>query len=398
MIKHNITDGFNLDTLTPYLIQLRRKIHQYPELSYREKKTGKLVCNELEALQIPYTRLAKTGIRAVIQGQQQSGRPKDLCVALRADMDALPIYEKTGLSFSSKNNGIMHACGHDGHVAMLLGAARLLSGCDFAGKVVLLFQPAEEAGNGAARMVEEKALDGVDMIFGGHIDTHSKTGCFTVDSGLICSYADPFIIRIHGRGGHAARPHEAIDSVVLASNLVVNMQTLISRQINPSHAAVVTVGRMQAGTVLNAIAEEAVLEGTIRSAHPQTRKKLRNGLRRLIQGVQEMSNGDIELEFLEGLPAVINDTEAATVARTAAECLLGEKNVLNQEGPSLGGEDFSFYQQEIPGCLIRFGARLESEKAGPAHSSRYDFDEQVMKSGAQWLSLVAKKGLEYLSA
>lgn len=382
--------------LFSFMQTVRRKIHRFPELSYKETRTASLVCRELERMNIPYRRLALTGIRAEIKGKGK--KVPAGCVALRADMDALPIRENTGLPFCSEHQGIMHACGHDGHVAMLLGAAELLSKGDFSGKVVLLFQPAEEAGNGAAKMVEEGGLDGVEMIFGGHIDTHFPAGQFTVDQGLICSYADPFIIRIHGKGGHAARPHEAVDSVVLAATLVMNMQTLVSRQINPSHAAVVTVGRLQAGTVLNAIAEEAVLEGTIRSAHPETRRHLRSGLRRLIQGVQDMSNGEIELEFLEGMPAVINEPVATEIARAAAVEVVGKSCVGRQEAPSLGGEDFAFYQQHIPGCLVRFGAAVPGDNAGPAHSARYDFDETVLRYGADWLQRAAGNALLFLQS
>ncbi len=379
-----------------HLKQLRRAIHQQPELSYQEYLTGELITQELDALEIPHGQIARTGIRAIVEGKQCGGGKKQPVVALRADMDALPIEEKTGLPFASRAKGVMHACGHDGHVAMLLGAARLLKQSEFCGKVVLLFQPAEEAGNGADLVVREGGLEEVDMIFGGHIDTHFVTGTLTVDEGLICSYADPFIIRIHGRGGHAARPHETIDSVVLASTLVMHMQTLVSRQINPSHAAVVTVGRMQAGTVLNAIAEEAVLEGTIRSAHPETRTQLHAALGKLILGIQDMSNAEIELEFLEGLPAVINDPLITSIARAAATEVVGKEQVISQGFPSLGGEDFAFYQEQIPGCMIRFGAQIPGDQAGPAHSGRFDFDEDVLELGARWLATAACKGLLHL--
>lgn len=384
-------------TLLAHLIELRRTIHRYPELSYKEERTSALIRHELEALNIPYRQLATTGIRAEIQGQHKGSNNRGGTLALRADMDALPISEKTGLIFASENPGVMHACGHDGHVSMLLGAAHLLHQGDFSGQIVLFFQPAEEAGNGAAQIVAEGGLDQVDMIFGGHIDTHFAPGHFTVDKGLICSYADPFIIRIHGRGGHAARPHEAIDSVVLAANLVMNMQTLVSRQINPSHAAVVTVGKLRAGTVLNAIAEEAVLEGTIRSAHHETRNCLIAALQRLIKGVEDMSNAEIELEFLDGMPAVINDDQAARIARNAAVDLVGKEQVGTQEAPSLGGEDFAFYQQHVPGCLVRFGAQIAGDQVGPAHSGRYDFDEKVLGYGAQWFALVARRALDRLA-
>ncbi|WP_456384449.1 M20 metallopeptidase family protein [Desulfolithobacter sp.] len=380
--------------LLAWMREIRRTLHRYPELAYQEKRTAKYIGEELDRLGVNWRGgFASTGIVAEIGREGESP-----CVALRADMDALPITEETGLSFASTRPGIMHACGHDGHVAMLLGAAALLRDQQLSGCVRLLFQPAEESGNGAARMIDDGALDNVDMIFGGHIDTHYPVGRFTVDSGLVCSYTDPFVIRIYGQGGHAARPHEAVDSVVVASNLVMSLQTLISRQIDPAQAAVITVGRVVAGTVHNVIAEHALLEGTIRSAHPGTRERILSGMQRVIQGFGEMCNARIEIEFFGHLPAVINDEEAASIAGFAAGRVVGTDNVISQGRPSLGGEDFAFYQQRIPGCLVRFGAACATGEAGPAHSSRFDFDEFVLSHGAAWLADVARTGLSYLEA
>lgn len=379
-------------TLFSWMCDIRHALHLIPELAYKEKETSGLIARELDALGIPYQQGlgGGTGIRAVIAGGNGHGP----AVALRADMDALPITEKTGLPFSSLRPGLMHACGHDGHVAMLLGAAALLRDMDLDGNVVLLFQPAEESGNGAVAMIEDQVLSGVEMIFSGHIDTHYPVGRITIDEGLICSYTDPFTISIHGSGGHAARPHEAVDSVVVACNLVMNMQTLISRQINPSHAAVVTVGRMEAGTVHNVIAENAVLEGTIRSAHRESRERILQGLERAIQGAADMCNAEIRIKFFDGLPAVINDPRATAIARAAAVRVVGEERVVSQGQPSLGGEDFSFYQQQVPGCMVRFGGRIEDRAVGPAHSARFDFDEELFRYGASWLAQVARHALK----
>ena len=370
--------------------RIRRSLHRHPELAYREEETSALVGRELTRLGIAFTTgLAGTGIRAEL------GTGSGPCVALRADMDALPIVEETGLDFSSTNPEVMHACGHDGHVAMLLGAAELLVKQKCSSRTVLLFQPAEESGNGAAAMIEADCLQDVDMIFSGHIDTHYPVGQLTVDKGLICSYTDPFTINIHGRGGHAAKPHEAVDAIVVAADLIMSMQTLVSRRINPTHAAVVTVGRFSAGTVHNVIAERARLDGTIRSADPETRDRIINGLNRLIRGAAEMGNAEIVLTLHDGLPAVINDERSYAVARAAAVAVVGKDNVVSQGAPSLGGEDFAFYQQCIPGCMIRFGAALETG-AGTAHSSRFDFDENVLSYGARWLAAVAEHALTHL--
>ncbi len=374
--------------------RIRRILHSHPELAFGEKRTGDLISAFLDELDIPYQRgVAGTGIIATLEGQTR-GEQGDT-VALRADMDALPIAENTGLDFASGIPGVMHACGHDGHVAMLLGAAALLRETPpVRGRIVLLFQPAEESGNGALKMIRAGVLENVNMIFAGHIDTHYPVGTFTVDEGVVCSYSDPFTIRIIGRGGHAARPHEAVDSVVVAANLIMSMQTLISRRIDPSRAAVVTIGKLRAGNVHNAIAEEALLEGTIRSTHPETRKEIHHGLNQVIQGSSEMCNARITLSFFDNLPAVINEPRATALARQGAGLVVGANRVLSQGNPSLGGEDFAFYLQKVPGCLVRFGAATGDPATGPAHSSGFDFDEDVLPLGAAWLANIALLALD----
>ena len=378
------------DDCLAWMRDLRRRIHAHPELAFTEEKTAALIMAELDRLAIPYTGglAGGTGIRAEL------GPANGPCIALRADMDALPIDEETGLDFASRVDGVMHACGHDGHVAMLLGAAGKLRDADLPGRVVLLFQPAEESGGGAAAMIRDDALAGAEMIFAGHLDTHYPVGHITVDTGLICSYTDPFAITIRGRGGHAARPHEAVDAAVVAAHLVMTMQTLVSRRINPVRSAVVTVGRIEAGTVHNVIAEHARLEGTVRSADTETRKQILAGLERMIDGMRTMCGATLDLNFFAGLPAVINDARAAGLARKAAVQVVGEDRVLSQGGPSLGGEDFAFYQQRIPGCLVRFGAARTDRQTGPAHSCQFDFDEQALATGAAWLVRVAREALE----
>lgn len=380
-----------------WMRDIRRTLHQHPELAYKETRTAAFVEQQLAALDIPcQTEIAGTGIVAELCSSAASGNEQP-CVALRADMDGLPLQEETGLSYASRQQGVMHACGHDGHMAMLLGAAALLKQEELPGRVKLIFQPAEESGNGAEQMIRAGALDGVGMIFAGHIDIHYPVSRFTIDPGLICSYTDPFTIYIKGRGGHAAWPHEAVDSVVVASNLIMSMQTLVSREINPVYPAVVTVGRVEAGTVHNVIAEHAVIDGTVRSTHPNTRVRLLEGLDRIIQGAAFMSGATINLQLLDGLPAVINDKKATAVAWEAAVDIIGDEGVMSQGRPSLGGEDFAFYLNKIPGCLVRFGACLEKGDFGLAHSSRFNFNEEVFEPGAAWLARVAVLGLQSLS-
>ncbi len=378
-----ISDG----SLFEWMRAIRRYLHQYPEISYNELQTAAFIQEKLAELGIESVGgVGKTGVIATLG---ESGE----CVGLRADMDALPLIEETGLSFSSKHPGIMHACGHDGHVAMLLGAAALLQQCELNGRVKFIFQPAEEKGNGAKLLVEEGALDDVHAIFAGHIDTHFPTGVITVDEGIICAFADPFTIKVKGKSGHAARPHEATDAIVAASGLVTALQSLVSREVDPNRAAVVTVATFQAGKAHNVIAQEAELKGTVRTTHLKTRKQTIAGLARITRSIAKMYSVETSLELDEGLPAVINSKNATEIARRAGLSVHQPVKVKSQGFPSLGAEDFSFYQEKIDGCMVRFGASLGCE-IGPSHSRTFDFDEDVLGVGAAWLAEVAKQWLQ----
>jgi len=384
MTPHHVSKTDSSDPqLFAWMCEIRQFIHQNPELSFSEFETAKYIQEKLNELGIPSRGgLGGTGILAEIG-------PADalLTVGLRADMDALPITEDTNLPFASTTPGDMHACGHDGHIAILLGAARILLQKDLSCRVRLLFQPAEERGNGALKMIEAGAIDNLAAIFGGHIDTHFATETITVDEGIICAFADPFEIRLHGKSGHAARPHETKDAIVAAAGLITSLQSLVAREVDPNQSAVLTVGQIRAGKTHNVIADEATIEGTIRSTHPEARQNVIEGLRRMVQGNASLYGITADLDFLESLPAVINRKVATTVARDAAETVVSTENVISQGPSSLGGEDFAFYLQKIEGCMVRFGARLTDE-TGPAHSSTFDFDEKVLAIGAAWYAQV----------
>ena len=370
--------------LQAWMLAVRRHIHQNPELSSDEYNTAEYISATLAEIGISCkTGIAGTGITA------ETGPENAPCtVGLRADMDGLPIQEETGLDFSSRNAGVMHACGHDGHVAMLLGAARMLQETDLPGRVRFIFQPAEESGNGAERMIREGAADGLSAIFSGHVDTHFDTGVITVDEGIVCAYADPFVIQLRGSGGHAARPHECKDALVAAAGLVTSLQSLVAREVDPNHSAVLTVGKIRAGEIHNIIADEAILEGTIRSTHPDARKRLLSGLRRMVESVAGYYDVRSQLLFPDSLPAVINDCQGASIAKKAAVSVVSEERVCSQGPSSLGGEDFAFYLQNLRGCMVRFGAK-PAAASGPAHSSTFDFDERVLSTGAAWYASVA---------
>ena len=374
------------ENLLVWMREIRRNLHQHPELSFHEHKTSSLIQAKLTELGVDYQGgWGGTGVIATL-GETRSSSSH---VGLRADMDALPIEEKNQVPYASKIPGVMHACGHDGHVAMLLGAVALLKQHGVKGRVSCIFQPAEEHGNGADAIIKEGALTGgVQAVFGGHIDTHFPTGVITVDEGVICSYADPFTIKILGQSGHAARPHEARDSLVAGAYLVTALQTLVSRETDPNQAAVLSLGRFAAGTAHNIIADETILEGTLRSSQSEIRERLLKGLNRMIGSVSDQFNVLGSITFHDCLPAVINSPLATEIARQAALDVVGSGRVLSQGRPSLGAEDFSFYQQQVDGCLVRFGANSLSDES-PAHSGTFDFDENVLAIGANWLARVA---------
>ena len=368
------------------MVAIRRDLHRYPELSWQEHETAERISAVLHELGIPHRRLMGTGVVADLPGTD--GLP---AVALRADIDALPIQEETGLPFASVNDGVMHACGHDGHTSMLLGAAELLArDGDLPTPVRLIFQPAEEKGAGAKALMEAGVLESVAIAFAGHLDRHFATGTLVVTDGAVSASTDHFKIRVTGRGGHAARPHETIDAVVVGSLIVTAIQTIVSREIDPTHPSIVTVGRFEAGKVPNVIAGQAELEGTIRAQDPGVREHLKKSIRRVAESIGQLHQAGLAVEVKGGTPPVVNSPHATALARQAAAEVVGEKCVRKLGRANMGGEDFAYYLEEIPGCYIRFGARPPGGKGFPAHSSRFDFDEDALPIGAAWMAEVAR--------
>ncbi len=375
------------------LVHFRRELHRHPELAFQEKQTAERICRELDRLGITYkSGVAETGILAEIPGGD--GGP---AVALRADIDALPILEETCLPFASEHEGVMHACGHDGHTTMVLGAAELLAQDGaLPAPVRVLFQPAEERGAGAKAMIAAGALEGVSMIFGGHVDRNYETGVIVTHAGAVNASSDRFSIEIHGKGGHAARPHESVDSVVVGALLVMAIQTIVSREVNPAHPCVVTVGRFEAGTASNVIAGRALLEGTIRAQERPVRDGIIQSLTRICDSVANLHDAKITMSVREGAPPLINSPEMAELARRAASAVVGEDNAVPLRTANMGGEDFSYYMEAIPGCYVRLGVRDPGHEGFPAHSSKFDFDEAVLPIGARYFYEVAKLAGEKL--
>ena len=377
------------EQLYPHLVDLRRAFHREPELAFEEVRTAQMIMAELDRLGIHYEYGGK-GSGVIGRIGRDSGAPT---VALRADMDALPGTETTQLPFASINDGRMHACGHDAHMTMVLGAAALLRDDPPSGNVLLVFQPAEERGGGSRVILESGALDGVRAIFGGHVTHHYRTGEIMIAAGVITAQSDRFLIKVRGRGGHGARPHEAIDAVVIASLLITAIQTLVSRETNPVHPSVITIGRVQAGSAANVIAEEAILEGTIRTTLPEVRDHLHEGLRRMCKAFGELHNARIDIHVSEGYPPVVNSARETEIARRAVAATVGETGVAVMDYPSMGAEDFSYYLQRFPGCYVRFGARLRDAEYIPLHSPAFDLDENVLKIGAAYFNQVAREAL-----
>ncbi|MBX2798288.1 MAG: amidohydrolase [Myxococcales bacterium] len=375
------------------MVALRRDLHRHPELSWQEHDTMQRISTALTALGLEHrTGLAGTGIMADLDGRAPGPR-----IALRADTDALPIQEETGLPFASEVPGVMHACGHDGHTSMLVGAAELLLADPPPTPVRLIWQPAEEAGDGAKAMIEAGALDGVSLIFGGHVDRSYPPGELIVTDGAVNGSTDTFRITFTGQRGHAARPHSAVDAIVVASHFVTTVQAAISREVDPGQPAVVTVGQLRAGSAPNVIAGEAVLEGTFRTQHPDVRAHLASALPRIAEAVAQQHRAAATVQLQPGTPPLINEPGPTRLARRAALDIADASAVRPLATANLGGEDFAWYLEEIEGAYIRYGAQPPG-KSFPAHSGGFDIHEDVLAVGARWLDRVARVAGDHLLA
>lgn len=381
-------ESYKADAVYERMVDIRRRLHREPELAFEEEHTAELIMKELDRLGVAYDYAGKGG---AVVGRLVDNH--DLTVALRAEMDALPGAENTDLPFASSIEGKMHACGHDAHMAMVLGAAALLAEAPPEGNVLFVFQPAEERGGGARVVLKSGALDGVVAIFGGHVTHHYRVGEIMVAEGVITAQSDRFTIRVQGRGGHGARPHEATDAVVVAGMLITAIQTLVSREINPIYPSVVTIGRIEAGSAPNVIAESAVLEGSIRTTLPEVRAHLHTGLERMAAALGDLHNAKISVHIESGYPPVVNTHREAKICHDAAREVVGEQGLMKMDHPSMGSEDFSYYLHEIPGCYVRFGARRYEEEYIPLHSPEFDIDEGVLRVGASYFDAVARRAL-----
>ncbi|GAB1341042.1 M20 metallopeptidase family protein [Gemmatimonas sp.] len=377
------------------LLTLRRDLHAHPELAFAETRTARVLEEALAAANpIAVQSVAGTGLVARIRGRN----PHAPVVAIRGDIDALPIHEATGLPFASTHAGVMHACGHDVHATWAVGAAYLLAQSPAAGDVVIVLQPAEETGEGAAAILATGALDDVAAIFGAHVDRRFAVGQVVAQPGALAAAADTFSIVLHGRGAHGARPHESADPVLGAGMLIAALQSIVARRVNPSVPAVLTVATMQAGSAPNVIPEEATIGGTLRATDPVTRALLADELKRVAAGVALAHNLTVDVHFELGTPPIVNPERQAMWAHEAATRLLGAEAVVPLGITNMGGEDFAFYMERMPGAFLRIGAREANGEPTPAHTPRFVAADGSLFVGAAVLAETARIASAALAA
>ncbi|GIL40202.1 M20 aminoacylase family protein [Roseiterribacter gracilis] len=371
------------------MTQWRRSIHENPELGYEEVKTAALVAEKLASFGVDQvvTGLGKTGVVGVIKGG-----PGKRSIGLRADMDALPMSEEGDVAYKSKNAGRMHACGHDGHTTMLLGAARYLAETrNFDGTVYVIFQPAEEGLAGARAMIQDGLFDKfpMDAVYGMHNWPGMQVGHFAIKHGTMMAAADRFDVTIRGRGCHAAQPHNGIDPVFITSQIVGALQSIASRFVDPAEPVVVSVTEIKAGSAYNVIPETAYFRGTIRTLTPETRKRAEELFRQIVNGVAATFGAAVELQYHLGYPPTVNESNAVDLARRVARDLAGDESVHEFPAASMGGEDFAFMLEQKPGSYILVGNGTEGRHARGLHNASYDFNDAALPVGASyWAKLV----------
>lgn len=378
----------DVDDLTAQLIRWRRDFHRHPEVAFQERRTSSVIRRYLESLDLAVSTCAETGVRAVLKG-----KPGGKTVALRADMDALPLKEEGEKGYISENPEAAHACGHDGHMAVLMGAAHVLSKrrSQFKGQIVFLFQPAEEKIPGGAKaMIEQGALEGVDAIFGLHLWQPLPTGTVGIVKGAMMAQPDEFSIIVKGKGGHGSMPQTAVDPILAASHLVVNVQSIVSRNVDPLKPIVVSFGAMKGGTVYNIIPAQVTLTGTVRTFDSSVQALAERRLREITEQTCRTFGATSVIEYEKGYLPLVNDEAMAELVLETARNTLGEKCIRDID-PVMGGEDFAFYLKKVPGAFFFLGTGDGMEF--PHHHPGFDLDEKVLPKATL---LTASLALEYL--
>lgn len=379
------------------IIKLRRNFHMNPELGFEEYETSKFIKEYLDKEGISYESYAKTGVCGIIRGDLEE--KKDRVIGLRSDIDALPIEENNKCEYISTVKGKMHACGHDGHAAILLGVAKILNRNRelFGGTIKLIFEPAEETIGGARYMIEEGVLTApnVDIMCGLHLDENINCGQVEVKFGAVNAASNPFKVEVMGVGGHGAYPSSAIDPIVISSNIINALQNIVSREVNPLNSAVITVGSIHGGTGANIIPEKVTLTGIIRTLNSEDRQLVTRRVDEIAKGIGLTLRGKVKIEIEESYPVLINDKNSVNKLRNAAIKVIGEENVLEQEYPHMGVESFAYFANEIPSVFYFLGCRNEEKGIiHPAHSSLFDIDEDALMIG---VAIQCQMVLDYLT-
>ena len=381
----------------PQLVKLRRELHQYPELCFKEFKTSERIAKELTKLKVKVKKgIAKTGVVGVLEN-----RKNGKTVALRADMDALPITEQTGFSYKSKNQGVMHACGHDVHMACVIGAAKILSSLkdELKGNVKFIFQPSEEVHPGGAKpMIQAGVLKNpnVSAIFGLHCDPAIPIGKIGVREGPFMAQADNFDIIIHGTGGHGARPQDGVDAIVVAAQVIQALQTIASRKISPVEPVVISVGKIEGGSARNIICDQVMMKGTARSLNREVAMRIPKLLKEIAEGIAQSAGASARVSYQTGYPVLINPPEATGFARNTTTRMLGKDAIYEIPHPLMGAEDFAYYLQKIPGSFLRLGTRNPKKNAIYLwHHPKFTVDEEAIKIGS---SVLAGLAIDFLNS
>lgn len=385
---HNIKDE---------LIEIRRILHQYPELGFEETNTSKFIKDFLTKEGIMFKEFAGTGVCGIIEGTKEGGNNK--VIGLRADIDGLPMQDKKSCSYASKISGKMHACGHDGHTTILLGAAKLLNKNKdkFNGTIKLIFEPAEETTGGAKVMIEEGVLTNptVDVMCGLHVEETLDAGMIMVRRGTVNAASNPFNITIKGSGGHGAYPDTAVDPIVMASHVVTSLQSIVSREIKPVNPAVVTIGSIHGGTAQNIIPNEVKLGGIIRTMTNEDREFAKLRLKEIVNGVCTTFRGSAEIEIEESYPCLYNDDDMVKILEDSAKNIIGVENVKVQKSPKLGVESFAYFANKVPSVFYFLGIRNEEKGIiHSAHNSLFDIDEDALPIG---VAIQCEVAMNYLT-
>ena len=381
-----------IDERVPDLVAMRRDLHEHPELAFEEVRTSGIVAQRLRSLGLEVqTGIAKTGVVGLLRGGASAADAKT--IAIRADMDALPIHELNNIEYRSQTDGKMHACGHDGHTSILLTVADILSQrrAELTGSVKFIFQPAEEQIGGAEPMVKEGALNGVDGIIGLHLISNHPLGLVGVRAGTIFASADRFVLTVRGKGGHAAMPNGAIDPIVASAYTITALQTLISREISPFSPAVITIGTINAGTAFNIIPETAVMQGTMRAYSIEDREKLLRRISEVATGVVTSLGATCDIERFDGCPPCVNDPAMTELVRKAAVATVGEKNVdTGEDVLTAGSDDMGVFLNTVPGCYFIVGSGNKAKETDYSHHHpRFNVDEDALPTAVEVLTRAA---------